>query len=477
VDPRHPAPATLASYVDKVWESEIIPQLSSYVTIRCLSPEFDPGWEARGEIARAARMLADWAGSRPLRDCAVEIATREGRTPAVIADVAATPGAEGRRVTLMYGHFDKQPAGADWRSGLDPFAAVREGDRLYGRGTVDDGYSFFSAISALEALEASDTAHGRCVILLEGSEESGSPDLAPYFEEVAARIGAPGPGLVVCLDSGCSSYDRLWNTISLRGSLAITLRVEVLSEGVHSGTAGGVVPSSFRLLRQLLSRIEDEATGEILVPECNAEPPQDYRAAIEAVASEFGEAAVGGFPTVPTLELTGKTVADRVLRVCWMPALAVTGIDGIPSVNDGSNTLRPFTTLKLSVRLPPPVDPDLAAQAIVRTLSADPPQGAKVTAAAVNTARGFFAPPQAEWLSSAAREASEELFGNAPAMMGEGGTIPFMADLRTRFKDAQFLISGVLGPDSNGHGPNEMLELKAAKHFTACVAFVVACAP
>jgi acetylornithine deacetylase/succinyl-diaminopimelate desuccinylase-like protein len=467
----------LATYVDKVWEDDIIGRLSSYVAIRCLSPEFDPEWEAHGEIGRAARLLADWAASRPLQGCAVEIAETEGRTPAVIADVAATPGAEDRRITLMYGHFDKQPAGADWRAGLDPFAAVREGNRLYGRGTVDDGYAFFSAISALEALEATGTPHGRCIILLEASEESGSPDLEPYVEQVAARLGETGPGLIVCLDSGCATYDRLWNTISLRGSLAVTLSVEVLSEGVHSGTAGGVVPSSFRLIRQLLSRIEDETTGEILVAECNAEPPAEYRAVIEALAAEFGEAAVGKFPTVSSLELSGKTVADRVLRICWMPALAVTGVDGVPSVNDGSNTLRPSTTLKLALRIPPPVDPDLAAAALVRTLSADPPQGANVTAVSVNTARGFFAPAQAEWLLNAASEASQELFGNAPALMGEGGTIPFMADLGSRFKDAQFLISGVLGPNSNGHGPNEMLELKAAKSFTACVAHVIASAP
>ena len=347
-------------------KTSVVGALSSYVAIPCLSPDFDPAWADNGEIGRAARLLCEWAASRPLPGCTVEVVEREGLTPAIIADVPATPGAATRLVTLLYGHLDKQPPLGSWRKGLDPFVAVREGERLYGRGAADDGYSIFAAIGALEALAATGTPHGRCVVLIEASEESGSPHLGPYLEEVGARIGVPGPGLVVCLDSGCATYDRLWSTNSLRGSLVVTLSVEVLSEGVHSGLAGGIVPSSFRLLRQLLSRIEDEATGEILVPECLAETPARYRAAAEAMAAELGEAALGEFPTVPSLEFSGRAGADRLLRRTWMPSLAVIGIDGVPSVKDGGNVLRPFTTAKLSLRLPPAVDADRAAEAVVQ---------------------------------------------------------------------------------------------------------------
>jgi len=469
-------PGMLTSYVDKLWENEIIGVLSDYVTIRCLSPEFDPAWAHDGEIGRAARLLSRWAASRPIPGV-VEIVEREGLTPVIIADVPATPGAETELVTLLYGHFDKQPPLGSWREGLDPFVAVREGDRLYGRGTADDGYSIFAAVGALEALAATGTPHGRCVVLIESSEESGSPHLGLYLDEVADRIGEPGPGLVVCLDSGCATYDRLWSTNTLRGSLIVTLRVEVLSEGIHSGSAGGVVPSSFRLMRQLLSRVEDEATGEILVPELHAEPPGRYLAANEAIISELGPAATGDFPTVPSLELSGLNARDRLLRRTWMPALEVTGIDGVPSVKDGGNVLRPFTTAKLSLRLPPPVDPDRAGKALVRALSADPPQGAQVSAVVVSAAPGFCAPPQAEWLARATGEASESFFGRQAGAVSEGGTIPFLAELVSRFPDAQFLVTGVLGPSSNAHGPNEMLDLVTARRLTAAVAYVLASAP
>ena len=469
--------AAIARHVDNLWEESVMPVISSYVGIRCLSPDFDPGWAESGEIGRAARLLSEWAASRPIPGCRVELVEREGLTPVVIADVPATPGSASGLVTLLYGHLDKQPPLGSWRDGLDPFVAVREGDRLYGRGTADDGYSIFAAVGALEALAATGAAHGRCVVIIEASEESGSPHLGPYLEDVEARIGAPGPGLVVCLDSGCATYDRLWTTTSLRGNVVVTLTVEVLTEGVHSGLAGGVVPSSFRLLRQLLSRLEDETTGEILVPECLAEPTLRDRAAAEETAAELGAAAGGEFPTVPGLQLSGTPGADRVLRRTWTASLAVTGMDGIPAVRDGGNVLRPFTRAKLSLRLPPPVDPDLAAEAVVRTLSADPPQGARVGVEVESAARGFDAPATAHWLRRATDEASEALFGRRGGAMGEGGTIPFLAKLRTRFPDAQFLVTGVLGPGSNAHGPNEMLDLATARRVTAAVAHVLASTP
>lgn len=470
-------PEALSGYVDGLFERHVIDALSSYVAIRCLSPDFDPDWQANGEIGRAAVMLADWAGARAIPGVSVEIVERDGLTPVIIADIPAAAGEEARAVTLLYGHFDKQPPLGSWREGLDPFLAVREGDRLYGRGTADDGYAIFAALGAIESLAVTGAPYGRCVVLVESSEESGSSHLETYLDEVSERIGEPGPGLVVCLDSGCATYDRLWSTTSLRGSFIATVRVEVLSEGIHSGLAGGVVPSSFRILRNLLSRVEDPATGEILVPEFRAEIPAQALSAAEAVIAELGDAAVGEFPTVPSLELSGDSAVDRLIRRTLMPAMAFTGIDGVPSVKDGGNVLRPFTTGKLCFRLPPSVVPERAADALVRVLTSDPPQGARVEVEISGIAAGFEAPPQAEWLARAIEEASGFFFGKGAGQIGEGGTIPFLTYLAQRFPHSQFLVTGVLGPSSNAHGPNEMLNLAAARHLTACVAHVLAAVP
>jgi len=466
--------AELGRFADRFWEDDAVAVLGEYVGIRCLSPDFDLDWERTGEIERAAGLLAEWAGRRSIPGLTVDVVRRPGLTPVIIAEVPAT---RCELATLLYGHLDKQPPLGAWREGLDPFRAVRVGEKLYGRGTGDDGYAVFAALGAIESLAAVGAPHGRTVVLIEASEESGSPHLGPYLDEVADRIGPSGPGLVICLDSGCATYDRLWTTTSLRGNVELTVEVQVLTAGVHSGSAGGVVPSSFRLLRQLLSRVEDPGTGRILVPECVADVPQQCRAAAEAMAAELGDLALESFPIVPGLELAGSSVADRLLARTWEPSLAVIGLDGVPSVLDGGNVLRPFTTAKVSLRLPPPVDPDRAGEAVSKVLTADPPQGARVAVDVHSAAPGFDAPPLEPWLDRAVEEASTELFGRRAGAMGEGGTIPFLAELARRFPDAQFLVTGVLGPESNAHGPNEMLDLATAKRITATVAHVLRSAP
>jgi len=400
-----------------------------------------------------------------------------GRTPLLLVDVPGTPGPPGTGAgpaVLVYGHLDKQPPQGEWRPGLGPYEPVLQGDRLYGRGTADDGYSVFAALVALQALAAAGVSAPRVMVLIEASEESGSPDLGAYLRDLQPRLGTPE--LVVCLDSGCLTYDRLWLTTSLRGNLVLTLRVDVLTEGVHSGMAGGIVPSSFRILRQLLSRVEDERTAQILPPFLHAEVPEPARRELASVAESLGDAADHPFPTVPGLRLEGTSVADRLTRNAWGPALAVTGMDGIPATRDAGNVLRPCTTAKISLRLPPTVDATSAAGDLVQLLTADPPAGARVTVTTETPADGWVAPDPAPWVRDALDRGSRQSFGAPPGSLGEGGTIPFMPALSRRFPDTQFVATGVLGPGSNAHGPNEFLHLPMAEAVTCAVAHLVAAA-
>ncbi|HET7721175.1 MAG TPA: M20/M25/M40 family metallo-hydrolase, partial [Acidimicrobiales bacterium] len=255
----------MLDHVAATWEGEVLPSLTDYIAIPALSPMFDPGWSDAGHIDGAVEHVRQWCAARPIDGLDVSVHRLPGRTPVIVADVAASPGVPEGDTVLLYGHLDKQPPMDGWLEGLGPFSPVRRGDRLYGRGGADDGYAAFAALTAIEAVQRHGGRHARCVLLVEASEESGSPDLPAHIDALADRIGSPS--LVVCLDSGCATYDRLWVTTSLRGLLGMAVRVQVLGEGVHSGSAGGVVPSSFRLLRQLLDRIEDAATGELLLPE------------------------------------------------------------------------------------------------------------------------------------------------------------------------------------------------------------------
>jgi acetylornithine deacetylase/succinyl-diaminopimelate desuccinylase-like protein len=453
--------------VARVWDDDVVPTITEYIRIPNRSPAFDPQWAEHGHMARAVELVRSWMNARPIAGLQVSVEQLEGRTPVILAEVPGT--AEG--TVVLYGHLDKQPEMTGWRDGLGPWDPVLDGDRLYGRGAADDGYAAFAALTAIEALQAAGGAHARLLVIIEASEESGSPDLPAYMEALADRIGRPD--LVVCLDSGCPTWDRLWLTTSLRGLIALTLTVRVLQEGVHSGAAGGVVPSTFRIMRELLSRVEDETTGEILVPELHVTMPVDREKELAAASGELGAEISERFPFVEGARATIDDPIAQLIAKTWQPTMELIGIDGVPSVADGGNVLRPFTRAQLSFRLPPTSDAAAARDALVRVLSADPPYGASVEAVVREIADGWNAPPTAPWLAAAIDDASVAGFGEPARTIGEGGTIPFMAMLGQRFPGAQFVITGVLGPETNAHGPNEFLHLPTAQHVTVAVAHLL----
>jgi acetylornithine deacetylase/succinyl-diaminopimelate desuccinylase-like protein len=424
---------------------------------------------------QAVELARRWCKSRPISHMTVEVVRLEGRTPVLLVEVppagtSSVADHDPDDTVLLYGHLDKQPPMEGWREGLGPWSPVLADGRLYGRGGADDGYAVFASLTALDAVRSAGGAHSRAVVLIECSEESGSPDLPAYVDHLASRIGKPS--LVVCLDSGCATYDRLWLTTSLRGNLIGELRVDVLTEGVHSGGAGGIVPSSFRVLRRLLGRVEDDATGHILLPELHSDIPEERMEAIKSTAPELAS-TLERFPWAGTTTSPDPSPEQRMVASTWEPCLAVTGMDGIPPGSRAGNVLRPFTAATLSFRLPPTVDAAVAAEALVQTFEADPPHGAEVHFTVSSAESGWDAPPTASWLSDAVDAASTAAFGLPARAMGEGGTIPFMGMLGKRFPDAQFLVTGVLGPESNAHGPNEFLDVATARRITTCLATVL----
>ena len=460
--------STLLATIGAQWDKDIVPQLTDYIRIPAKSPHFDPQWQSHGHIERVITLAHEWARKQPVRGLSVELVRLPGRTPLLYFDVAGT----GDRTALLYGHLDKQPEMTGWRHGYGPWDPLYQDGKLYGRGGADDGYAVFAALSAIGALQAQGVPHARCVGMIETCEESGSYDLPAYLESLAPRMGRVD--FVVGLDSGCGDYERLWATTSLRGLCGGTLSVEVLTEGVHSGDASGIVPSSFRIARKLLDRIEDSSTGRLLPAEFHATIPAERIEQARRAADILGDIVIGKYPfTGATRPMTGDR-AEALLNRTWRPALSITGADGLPPIADGGNVLRPQTALKLSLRLPPTVDAAMAERAMQRLLETDPPYDATVRFTAESSATGWNAPPTAPWLARALDEASSQFYGKPSAAMGEGGTIPFMAMLGKDFPDAQFLITGVLGPHSNAHGPNEFLHVPYASKLTACVAQVLA---
>jgi acetylornithine deacetylase/succinyl-diaminopimelate desuccinylase-like protein len=451
---------------ERIWEQEILPALHEYIRIPNKSPAYEPRWQR--EMDRAVALIEGWCRRQPVAGLQLEVVRLENRTPVILMEI---PG-QGSETVLLYGHLDKQPEMTGWRQGLSPWQPVREGERLYGRGGADDGYSGFASLAALRLVQEQKLPHARCVVLIEACEESGSTDLPAYIDHLAERIGKPS--LVICLDSGCGNYDQLWTTTSLRGLVAGNLRVDVLSEGVHSGDASGIVPSSFRILRQLLSRIDDEQTGRVKLEALHVQIPNERLKQARLTAEVLGDEVWNKFPFVQGARPSVIDKVEMILNRSWRPALSITGIDGLPPLGSAGNVLRPHTACKLSLRIPPRVDPAAATRVVKETLEKDPPYGARVVFEGEKSSPGWEAPPLAQWLSSAVDRASRSFFGKPPMAFGEGGTIPFMGMLGEKFPEAQFLITGVLGPGSNAHGPNEFLHVPTGVRLTACVASVVA---
>jgi acetylornithine deacetylase/succinyl-diaminopimelate desuccinylase-like protein len=457
----------ILSFVAGVWENDIVPQLIDYIRIPNKSPAFDKDWQQAGHMQKAVDLIAGWCKAQPIEGLTVEVVQLEGRTPLIYMEV---PG-EGDDTVLLYGHLDKQPEMVGWFEGLGPWQPVRKGDKLYGRGGADDGYAAFASLTAIRALREAGGKHARCVVIIEACEESGSYDLPHYIDALKDRIGAPS--LVVCLDSGCGNYDQLWCTTSLRGVVGGNVRVDVLTEGVHSGDASGIVPSSFRLLRDLMDRLEDSATGDILPKHLHVPIPKQRKQQAKAAAKVLGNQLWKRFPWHGKTKPMAKDLADLILNRTWRPFVEVIGVDGIPSLDRAGNVLRPCTTLKLSLRIPPTADPKECSKALGKVLSKDPVHGATVTFTPEKVSQGWDAPPLAPWLEAASQKASNAFFKKDCVYMGEGGTIPFMGMLGEKFPEAQFMITGVLGPQSNAHGPNEFLHLPMGKRLTACVAMVL----
>jgi acetylornithine deacetylase/succinyl-diaminopimelate desuccinylase-like protein len=460
--------ARLLESVGNQWQSSIVERLTEYVRIPNKSSMFDPEWEKHGYMDKAANLIADWCRQQPIEGMKVEVRRLPGITPIVLVDV---PG-EVPDCVLMYGHLDKQPEFTGWLPGLGPWEPVIRDGKLYGRGGADDGYAAFASLAAIVALKQQKVPLPRCVILIEASEESGSIHLPAHLRALGKSLGEPS--LVICLDAEAGNYDQVWCTTSLRGNLVGELRVRVLNEGVHSGMGTGIAATPFRIAQQLLGRLESPITGDLLIEDLQVTVPPDRRAQITAAAKVLGGAVAGKIPFAKGVQPLSNDPVELLINSTWRATLAVTGADGLPPVQNAGNVLLPEVALKLSLRLPPTTEPARASAAVKAVLERDPPYGAQVSFTSAGGSGGWNAPPFAPWLEESISAASRCVYGKDAVSVGSGGTIPFLGMLATQFPKTQFFVTGVLGPQSNAHGPNEFLHIDYATKLTSCVALVLA---
>jgi acetylornithine deacetylase/succinyl-diaminopimelate desuccinylase-like protein len=468
----------IKTFIKNTWEKSIVPELKHYITIPCKSPAFDKNWQENNYLNQVVNQFKKWVLAQDIPNLQLEIINLPNRTPLLYIEVPATDPKQTSGTILLYGHLDKQPEMAGWDADKGPWQPVIINNKLYGRGGADDGYALFAAITAIKSLAEHNINYPRCVIIIEACEESGSYDLPFYVDHLKDKFEhSKQPSLVICLDSGCGNYDQFWLTTSLRGNIKGVLEVSLLTEGVHSGAASGLVASSFRVIRSLLSRIEDERTGEILLADLYCDIPPERITEAQHTAEILNNSVYDQLPFGDNHHSKIKPVCDNhtelLLNRTWRPQLAITGAAGLPELSQAGNVMRPKTSLMLSMRLPPNIKANSAKTELIKALESNPPYNAKVTFTLKEMASGWNAPPTAAWLQQAVNNASNLIFNKPAACWGEGGTIPFMSMLGEKFPYAQFVITGVLGPKSNAHGPNEFLHLDMAEKLTCCVAYII----
>ena len=456
------------SLTNEEWENSIIPELVEYIRIPNKSPAFDPDWQKNGYMDQVVEQFAAWSQRQNIEGMQLDVIRLPKRTPLIYIDI---PG-DIENTILLYGHLDKQPEMRGWKEEFGPWKPVLKENKLYGRGGADDGYALFTSLLAIKILRNQNIPHARCVVIIEACEESGSYDLPFYIDYLSEQLGKPE--LVICLDSGCGNYDQLWSTTSLRGLVGGELKVEVLDEGIHSGDISGIVPSSFRILRQLIDRIEDPISGQILAEDFYVDIPRKRIQQAEHAANVLNKNIYERFPMKDNMRPVTDDLVELILNRSWRPALSYLGASGLPEINDAGNVLRPFTSIKLSMRLPPTCNAKRVSKQLEELLLNNPPHGAKISFKLDWTVNGWMAPEISPWLEKAINGASKNYFNKPAIHMGEGWSIPFMGMLGEKFPEAQFLITGVLGPGSNAHGPNEFLHIPTAKKITCCVSEVIA---
>ena len=456
----------LSEYIDKQWDESALPSLCDFIEIPALSPSFDADWEENGYLDAAIETFVSWVKSLPLEKTTISVHRLKNRSPLLLITIEGEVSNE----VLFYSHLDKQPEATGWSEGKGPWKPVIEDGWLFGRGSVDDGYGGYAGILSVLGLQEQGISHPTCRFLIETGEESGSPDLELYLDELKSQLGTPD--LVIVLDTGGMDYDRLWVTQSLRGIVAGTLSVKVSSVGVHSGHGSGVMPSSFRLARQLLSRLEDENTGEILPEWLHLKINDEMKNTCSEIVKMKGD-EMKDFPLLEGVKKQVEDPLDIFMTMNLKPSLSVIGADGIPPIEAAGNVLRTNTDLKISIRTPPGIDASTVANKVQKLFEENPPNGAHVTAKMTEVADGFLSPKLPEAISSALEEACKEFYGKNSMSLFIGGTIPVMAMLQSRYSDSKFIITGAGGPGGNAHGPDEKLHISTAKKVTKCMSSVV----
>jgi len=406
-------------------------ELESLVRIPSVShPGHDPQ-----HVKRSAEETKRILGSTGMR---TKILQHGDGGPAAVGWIPAPPGAP---TVLLYAHHDVQPTGPRDLWHTDPFEPIEKDGRLYGRGTSDDKCGVVIHAAAIRAWGGKPPVG--VIVFVEGEEEWLSPSLVPLLEANQKDLQCD---VVVLADSGMWRVGHPAITVSLRGVVSCDVEVRTLDHAVHSGEFGGAVPDALTVLARTLAKLHDDR-GNVAVPGIATGP---------ADALDLGEdelrAQTGARPGVRLIGDGGLTE-----RMWTRPSVSVLGIDS-PRIEGSTNQLVPSARARVSMRIPPGQDAPAAQKALVEHLRASVPWGAEVTITPRSKSQPYRVSPSTP-AHTAMKRAMHETWSKEPALMGAGGSIPFVFDFARLFPKAAILLTGAGDPTSNAHSEDESVSL------------------
>jgi len=409
-----------------------------------------PGFPA-GEVRRSAEAFAGLLRRLGIQN--VQVLEVPNVHPYVYGDWLGRPGAP---TVLLYGHHDVVPPGRPERWLSPPFEPVERKGRLYGRGTADDKGGILVHAAAVAAyLRTSGALPCNVKFLIEGEEEIGSENLATFLERYAAMMAADA---VVLSDTANFDTGVPGLTYRLRGMCQVDVEVRCLERPVHSGQRGGAVPDPVQILCRLIADLRAK-DGSLNIPGLYrrvARSTRQERARLRRLPfDERKFARQTGL--LPRVKLTGEKGFSVYERIWTRPSLTVIAFESQPILGS-SNQVVDAARARFSMRTVPDMDSREAGELLVRKLTRQPPDGARVTARVVRSTPWWKTDPEGPAFE-AARRALKAGFGREAAMMGAGGSIGFVQPFSDFLKGAPCLLTGVEDPECGAHSENESLHL------------------
>jgi acetylornithine deacetylase/succinyl-diaminopimelate desuccinylase-like protein len=442
--------------------------LSAVIRIPNITSDYDPTFLTNGLVHTAISTARDWIISQGIPGATVRLFDAPGTYPVLLVDV---PADRSDVTTAVYGHIDKMPHldASGWSAGLSATDPVVRDGHLYGRGTADDCYSWYLAITSLKFLISAGLPRSRVLIFIESCEESGEDEFRDFLRDIAPTL--PRLDRVFILDGSRGDLGTAWFCTSLRGIVTANLDVRHLARPCHSGMATGIVPSTFRIARGLLDRVEDAATGEIHLPAARVAPPESAAETARAVAERLaGKLAID---LIPGAQLIEGGIERRLIANWWEAGLSITGADGLPPIAKAGNVLRERTALRLSLRIPPTAERFECGRQLKETLETDPPYGAKVVCEILSCCPGWSTRELSNKTKETIAKATQAVFRQPPIYFGAGSSVPISGAFQEFWPDAEVTVTGVAGDESYCHGFDENINLEYAAKWTAMFAGIL----